>query len=265
MSMHPEQGQPSNASQEEAYRVQLDVFAGPLDLLLRLIEKRELDITTVSLAAVTDQYLDHIGRLSRLAIDDLAGFLDIASRLVLIKSRMLLPQPTAADERAEDVGDDLLLQLREYRLYKEVAAHLHSREEQGMRAYLRVAATPAIERRLDLSGVSLTDLVAAMRDVLAVKEDMAPADDVVAPVPVTIAEMIERIQVRLAQAQALSFREFLHAARSRVEVIVTFLAVLELIKAHRITVRQESLFGEIVIVGAEGEPDTAAEQQPGDQ
>jgi segregation and condensation protein A len=249
---------------EQGYRVRLDVFEGPLDVLLRLIEKQELDITKVSLLAVTDQYLEFISHLEHLEPGILADFLVIAAKLLLIKSRALLPAPPALPEGdAEDVGDDLVQQLREYKLLKGLAQQLRQREESGLRAYLRVASLPQLEKKLDLSDVTLDDLLDAVREVLAVQAPVPAADEVVSPVTITIGDKIQAIERLLARRGSFGFRLLLRKATSRSEVIVTFLALLELIKAGRVAVQQEKLFGEIMIARVqETAPQPASQEHP---
>jgi segregation and condensation protein A len=229
-----------------SYQVELPVFEGPLDLLLRLIEREELDITTVALAQVTGQYLSYLSEIEEKRGSDLAAFLMVAAKLLLIKSRALLPQPPTLSVSDEDVGDDLMYQLQIYKQFKEIAQHLRSREETGLRSYVRIARRPLTEPRLDLSGVTLDDLVVAARQAM----ETLPADPVghvVTPVAVTIKQQIERIQSCLATSRRVRFREVLSSAASRVEIIVTLLALLELIKRDKVRVWQERLFGAILI------------------
>jgi segregation and condensation protein A len=238
-----------------SYEVRLEVFEGPLDLLLHLIEKQELDITKVSLVAVTDQFLEYIHRLENIRADDLADFLVVAAKLLLIKSRALLPVPPAVEgEEEEDLGEELARQLREYKQLKDLSQQLREREDQGLRSYLRVAAPPQWEKQLDLSDVSLEDLIAAVREVLSEQPEAAPVNGVVAPLTVSIADRIEAIEILVRARGQFSFQHLLQQARSRTEVIVTFLALLELIKARRVRVQQERLFGEILVLPPEEIP-----------
>ena len=233
----------------EPYQVRLPVFEGPLDLLLHLIEREELDITSVSLAQVTDQYLTYLSLMEKPAAEVLADFLVVAAKLLLIKSRALLPQPPGdLSTEEEDVGEDLARQLIEYRRFKRVAESLRRREEAGLRAYLRLAPPPRLERTLDLEDVTLDDLVAAMRQALSVTLPAPPVSEVVAPVTITIADRIAAIRTALRTSARLSFNRLLAEATSRLEIIVTFLAVLELIKSGHVDVRQDRLFGEIIIL-----------------
>ena len=233
------------------YQVKLPIFQGPLDLLLHLIEREEMDITTVSLAQVTDQYLEYIGLLEELNAGALADFLVIAAKLLLIKSEMLLPRPPGvpAEEGGEDVGDELARRLIEYRKFKEAALELRQREEMCLRAYVRVAPLPKLERSLDLEGVSLADLLEAVRRALDVRPPTSSVSEVVAPFTITVAEKMALIEERLKRQRRVSFNRLLDRAASRLEIIVTFMAVLELIKLNGVVVRQERLFGEIIILG----------------
>ena len=230
------------------YQIQLPAFQGPLDLLLRLIEREELDVTTVALARVTDQYLDRLAELEHRQAKDLADFLVVAAKLVLIKSAALLPSSASktAEEDAEEVGQDLVNRLQIYKRFKEIAQLLHGREEQGFHTYIRLVPSPRRAPEPDLRDVSLQDLLALAQEALD-KVPGPPVDDVVAPVTVTIDEQIAHIERELVQSKRIVFRSLLSRAASRVEVIVTLLAVLELIKQDRIAVRQDALFEEIVI------------------
>lgn len=252
------------AQTEQTYQVRLEIFEGPLDLLLHLIEKQELDITKVSLATVTDQYLEYIGHLERIHAEILADFLVVAAKLLLIKSRALLPAPPGTGEEGEeDVGDDLVRQLREYKKFKEFAKQLRAREELGLRSYLRISSLPRLEPRLDLSDVTLNDLLEAVRQALAVEPPAPPVDGMVKPVTFTIGEKIEVIEALLTRKGSFSFQRLLRRAASRPEIIVTFLALLELIKGHRVRVQQDKLFGEIVVSRAEEPvPQPVAQEQP---
>jgi segregation and condensation protein A len=231
-----------------AYTVRLPVFEGPLDLLLHLIEERELDITKVSLATVTDQYLDYISRVEKLEPEKLADFLIIAAKLLLIKSRMLLPRPPveAEDEDEEDVGDELVRRLIEYRMFKGAAQELRFREEHGLRTYARLLPAPQPEPTVRLEGVTLDALVLAVRQALQSKTTSS-ANDVVTPLQIALPNRIAYLESLLEKQRRCSFSQILEQAASRVEIIVTFLALLQLIKRRKVVVQQSELFGEIMI------------------
>lgn len=238
----------------DIYEVTLPVFEGPLDLLLHLIEREELDITQVSLAQVTNQYLEYLARISERDPDNLADFLVVAAKLLVIKSRVLLPQPPASlspGEGEEDVGEDLVRQLIEYKRYKEVARWLEELETQGMRSYVRLAAVPPLERSVDLGEVTIDDLLATVRMVLEITPLAPSVNNAVSPVTITIADQMELIEQGIARGRPVSFRGLLEKANSRIEIIVTLLAVLEMVKQLRVTMRQDRTFGDILIVGKE--------------
>jgi segregation and condensation protein A len=232
------------------YQVKLAVFEGPLDLLLHLIEREELDITKVSLAQVTDQYLEYLSLLENIHAEILADFLVIAAKLLLIKSEMLLPRPPGVpgEEEEEDVGDELARQLIEYKKFKEAALELRQREEMGLRAYVRVAPLPKLDRPLELGDVSLADLVEAVQRALDVRPPLPSVSGVVTPFTITVAEKMAFIEEILERQRQVSFNRLLAQAASRLEIIVTLMAVLELIKLKGIEVQQECLFGEIVVL-----------------
>jgi len=230
------------------YQVRLSVFEGPLDLLLYLIQRNELDITIVSLAQVTEQYLDYLATLDVPDPDNLASFLVIAARLLLIKSRVLLPrppQPTGGEE--EDEGEDLVQLLRAYKQFKEVGQWLQERDRQGLRSYNRTAPPPPIRVAFHLEGVSLSELQQAMRRVLQATASV-PESEKVAPPAISITDKIGLIEERLSRGGWLRFGALFERAQMKTEIIVTFLALLELLKQRRIRVQQQVPFGEIVIL-----------------
>lgn len=240
------------------YRVALDVFEGPLDLLLRLIEREELDISKVSLALVADQFLGYVATLQEVSAHNLAEFLVIAARLLVIKSRALLPKPeeeTDDEEEEEDPGEELARQLVEYKRFKEMAQRLRAIEEEGRRAYPRMAPPPQIERRLHPGDVSPTELLDALRRALEMHPPARPVDAVVAPVVVHIADCMHTLLDLTARQRRVRFGAVMRRARSRLEVIVTFLALLELIKQQRLRAVQDCPFGEIYLEAREPDPD----------
>jgi len=234
------------------YTVHTPVYEGPLDLLLDLIERAELDITTVSLAMVTDQYLGYIHSLEQARADEISAFLVIAAKLLQIKSEALLPRPPAHEPGEENVGEDLVRQLKLYKRYKEIGGWLMERQEQGLRTYLRIAPPPKVEPKLDLSNLTLQALVAAAESAFAKQKDKEPLASVIAAPKVTIREKIDLIAKTLRQIQRTSFRGLLGDKASRLEIVVTFLALLELVKRYRVEARQDSLFSDIEIDRLEG-------------
>lgn len=254
----------------ETYQVQLPVFEGPLDLLLQLIEREKLDISAVSLAQVTDQFLAHVRTLADVSAGTLADFLEVAVKLVWIKSRLLLPQPRRSEEEEEeDPAEALARQLREYKRFKEAAASLRTIEEAGLHTYGRVAAPPDLERRLEADAGSLGDLLAAARAALAAvaAQPVEAPNGMVVPFTLTIQDQIEHIRRAMSEHRHVTFQGLLSRARHRMEIIVTLLAVLELIKRGQAVVTQAHAFGEICIEPAQasipGGPDEArADESP---
>lgn len=238
-----------------SYEVRLPVFEGPLDLLLHLIERQELDITAISLARVTDQYLAYLSDREQIDPATIADFLLVAAKLLLLKSRMLLPQPprlgTDDEAEEEDVGEELARQLREYQRFKVAATSLAEREAQGLRAHVRVGPPPSLPTHLDQLDVSLDELLAAVRQALAV-QPQPPVSQVVAPITISIADKMTDIRALTAGGRPVAFSQLLAAAQSRVEIVITFLALLELMKQRVVTVQQDRLFGEILIAGQAG-------------
>ena len=234
------------------YPVSLPIFDGPIELLLHLIERQELDITEVSLVAITDQYLRAIEAMQEIEPEALADFLVVAARLLYIKSRGLLPQPEVEEEE-EKQSEALLQQLLDYRRFKAAADELRLRASIGLRTNARLAP-PQMERRLDLSALTIERLAAAAQRALRnVASSVAPPS--VRAYPITVAEQMAAIRERIrSQAGAdgggdryLSFTALLSQSRSRLEIVVTFLAVLELIKQREIAAEQQETFGEIVL------------------
>jgi len=230
------------------YVIETRVFRGPLDLLLDLIEKEELDITQIALAQVTDQYLDYLSRLPRRDPAELSAFLWVAARLLWIKSRVLLPRPPlAVGEEGEEEGEDLVRRLQEYRSYRQAAGFLEERLKAGWRSWGRVSP-PVLppSRPAELEGVSLEALLAALQRRLA---ELAVEEGRPRPpsARVTLVEKARLIYERLRSHPEVSFQDLLAESSSREEVVVTFWAVLELFKRCWITLEQEELFGPIVI------------------
>ena len=257
-----------------AYSVILPAYEGPLDLLLQLIEKEELDINEISLVAVTDQYLRTIEKMAELEPGALADFLVIASKLLYLKSVNLLPKPQPLlDDEEEDVGDALIRQLLDYRRFKQAAQLLQERQEQGLRVYVRTAPKPELERRLDMSNVDLYKLHQALRRVLNRMPNDPPMPRVKA-YRITVAERIDNVRTFLHEARQrrrrangtpnppITFTELLSRETNRMEVVVTFLALLELIKQREVVATQDLTFGEITLVLTEEHAASGDEEEP---
>ncbi len=225
-----------------------DKFSGPLDLLLKLIEKEELDITQISLAKITDQYIEYIKNSNNIRPEEMADFLVIAARLLLIKSKALFPYLMPEEE--EEIAD-LERQLRMYKEYidamKKIEKMIGSKQFMFQREFNRKAILANVKlfappRNLKPETLSMifTDLLGRIRDIPELEEKMIE-------LAVTLEEKIEAIQGIIRNMEKVNFRKILAAGGSKTDVIVSFLALLELIKQRTITVSQEGLFGEIEI------------------
>jgi segregation and condensation protein A len=234
------------------YQLKLPYFEGPLDLLLHLIEKDELDITAVSLVQVTDQYLAQIHSLEQINLDVLSDFVSIGAKLVYLKSRALLPRPPSDEEQAEEeeVGRELTEMLREYKRFKDVALALREIEDEGLRAYRRTAPPPDVPLPSGLDKVTLNRLMELFQEALK-RHPEEPATTIPRDI-VSVREKVRDIEEALRKTGQVSFRKIVLACKTRVEVIVSFLAVLELIKAGRVWGQQEEAFGDISLVAIEG-------------
>ncbi len=237
--------------QVRAYKVSTPVYEGPLDLLLQLIERAELDITKLALAQVTDQYLAHIRSLQERAAEDVSAFLVIAAKLLQIKSEALLPRPPVREVGEDDPAEALARQLLAYKRYKEIAQTLQAREAAGLRTYLRLAPPPKIQGVLDLSEFTLNDLVNAVGSAFAQADTRPELKTVVSAPRITIRDRIRHIVGNIKSNQHTSFRRLLGKSHTRLEVVVTFLAMLELVKRRYLNAQQDSLFGDIELAPAE--------------
>ena len=241
--------------QSESYQISTEVYSGPLDLLLQLIEKAELDITRLSLAQVTDQYLEHLHQLQNQDASEMSAFLVIAARLLQIKSSALLPRPVLPGIQLEDdPGEALARQLILYKRFKDLSHFLENRESARLRTYLRLDSSPRSlsGTKLDLSELTLEDLIYAAREIFGDPNQLAPLSEVVNFPRVTIREKISSILDLLRKGGGQSFDTLFAGERSRLEIVVTFLALLELVKRHMVGASQQSLFGKIQLV-PEGE------------
>lgn len=236
-----------------AQQIELPTFTGPLDLLLHLIERQELDITAISLSKITEQYLLQVEELKAKRMEQLIDFLVIGAQLVLIKSRALLPKPPAVvalyEEEQEDPGEALARRLREYKQFKEAAQWLLDREAQGLRTYLRLAPPPrpAVETRLDLSAITTQALYEALQNVLARAERLEDSVRVAEKPRITIEGQIARLRQAIKHQGQILFGELLSAHPDRAELSVSLLATLELIKRREVAAYQAEMFGPITI------------------
>ncbi len=235
-----------------AYTVSLPVFEGPLDLLLQLIERAELDITTVALAQVADQYLAHVRSMEAPDPRALADFVAMAARLLLIKSRALLPRPAMASQEAgadaESDGEALARQLREYQRFRQAAQLLREWQENDRRCFLRLAPAeappPPPATRLEHG---IADLIRALERRMQLQLPLEESAPLALQPRLTVADVSQQIVDRLGRQRWFSFEDLLASASNRQELVVTLWAVLELLKRRVIIVDQPALFGPIGI------------------
>lgn len=237
--------------QETDYTIHLPVYEGPLDLLLELIQNAELEITRISLAQVTDQYLEYLRSIPDRHLSDLASFLVIAARLLQIKSEALLPRPPVREPGEEDPGDALARQLLAYKKYKEVAQLLAERNQAGLRTYIRLAPPPTVEPKLDMQDTQVDDLLQAFIEAFAAVHDGPALETVVSAPKIRIREKIQQIVSSIKESGRASFYALLQTAHSRLEIVVSFLAILELIKQNQIRIQQAKPFSDIEILPGE--------------
>jgi segregation and condensation protein A len=236
------------------YRVTTPVYEGPLDLLLQLIERAELDITKLALAQVTDQYLEHLRNLPEHIAEEISSFLVIAARLLQIKSEVLLPRPLLREAGEEDQGEALARQLILYQKYRKVANFLDKRQERGLQTFIRLAGPARVQARFDPGELDWAEFLSAARQVYQQSwqdSSMAELSSVVSMPKVTIRQKIALISSLLNQYRKVTFGGMLGESRSRLDIVITFLALLELVKLHLVQIRQERIFGEIEVEPSE--------------
>ncbi|YCM45325.1 segregation/condensation protein A [Verrucomicrobiaceae bacterium 227] len=251
LALERDLGYPSEVESAD-YKVSLEIFEGPLDLLLYLIKKDEVDIYDISLERVTTQYFDYIETFKLLNIDLASEFISMAANLMYIKSRTLLPkreQPPEEDADDDDPRWELIRQLIEYKKFKDAANFLHRRELEQEQVF---ALTPQEQDKPDpnapveLAEVSIFDLIRAFQNVLKRFDEARDMGDIIDD-RYTVSDKIEFLLTRLPAGKSMKLQSLFADATSKVEVIVTFLAVLELMKMNQFRARQSELLGEIEI------------------
>ncbi len=232
---------------ESDYKVKLEVFEGPLDLLLYLIKRDEIDIYDISLERITRQYLEYLQAFKELKIDIAGEFVVMAANLIYLKSRSLLPhqQPPEEDAEEDDPRWDLIRQLIEYKKFKEAAEQLHARAVQQEKIFTRDGGAN-VEAPLRLAEVGIFQLIHAFQNVIKRVEARENLGEIFGE-RFSVSEKIDIILQRVANGASLRFSDLFSDIAARVEVVVTFLALLELIRLKQVRVIQRDLFGEIEI------------------
>lgn len=235
------------------FRVQLDDFRGPLDLLLYLVRKHEVEVADIPIALIAEQYLSHLDVLQTLNVDEVGDFLEMASILVEIKSQMVLPRGGEETEVWNDPRDELVQRLLEYKRYKDAASMLEERSRDWQQHYPRLASDLP-PRQVDPAGqpiheVELWDLVSAMGRILRDSRVSKPSTIVYDETPIQV--YMQRIHKRLVEDNKAAFSEMFQSGMHKSAIVGVFLAILELVRHHSVRAEQNDMHGEIWIVKGE--------------
>ena len=248
------------AAMEDLYNIKLPVFEGPMDLLLHLIRENKVDIYDIPIALITRQYLEYIDIIRDLDLELAGDFVVMAATLIQIKSRMLLPVEEAAEE--EPMADprlELVQRLLEYQAYKDAASILREREESALTLYKRSPlendGEEVPEQEPYLFDVSIYDLLAAFKKML---ETAPPEIRTITRETLTVKDRMSTIVNMIEHADSIRFEEVFKDNVTRIQMIVTFLAMLELLRLGLVRVYQEKEFGSIWIINAQRQEETAA-------
>ena len=227
----------------------LDEFSGPLDLLLHLIKENKMDILNIEMEKITNQYMEYLNKMEEMNLEVTSNYLVLASELLYIKSKMLLPRPKDEDEEEEeDPRSELVTRLLEYQTYKEITKTLKEKEELRKEIYTKA---PEDMKDFMTEGVNITDelniddLVDAFKKFLLRQKENKPIHTQVTEKEVTVAERRKRIKDIIFKKKKVSFFE-LFEDYSKEYVVATFLAVLEMAKAGELTIKQKKTFDDII-------------------
>ncbi len=242
-----------------AIPVKLEVFEGPLDLLLHLIDKNKVDIYDIPIVEITQQYLDYIKQMEERDMNIMSEFLVMAATLIDIKCRMLLPKEINEEGEEEDPRAELVQKLLEYKMYKYMSMELKDRQVDASRNLFReqklpeevAAYRPPLDYEELIGDTTLVKLQEIFRNVIRRQEDkIDPIRSKYGKIEKEEIDMEAKalfVEAYIAEHRKVSFRKLLEREKSRMEVIVTFLIMLEMMKVGKITISQEEIFGEIMI------------------
>lgn len=242
-----------------ALDVKLQAFEGPLDLLLHLIEKNKVNIYDIPIVTITEQYLDYIEHMERENLDVMSEFLVMAATLINIKSKMLLPKDEEIEEEEEDPREELVRRLLEYKMYKYAAYELKDMELDASKALYKKATIPAeisnYHEEIDpaelVDGITLSKLNDIFKSIMRKQVDkidpIRSKFGTIEKEEVNIEEKMTNIRHEVKGLKGISFRTLLEMQASKINIIVTFMAILELMKVGAITIRQDELFDDIII------------------
>ncbi len=233
-----------------SFKVDLEIFRGPLDLLLYLVRKHEVEITDIPIAPITDQYLEYLAVLQEFDVNAVGDFLEMASTLVEIKSRMVLPRGDEVEDELADPRQQLVARLLEYKKFKDAASMLDERGRSWQERYGRLGSDlPPRQRNLgdqEIQEVELWDLVSAFGRIVRDSAATRPANIVYDDTPIHV--YMARIKSQLSERRRMSFRELFQEGMHKSALIGMFLAVLELVRHHQVRAEQGLLFGELWIM-----------------
>jgi segregation and condensation protein A len=236
--------------------VRIAQFEGPLDLLLSLIEEQKLDITQIALAQVTEQFLEYIRKLEQLDPTTLADYLSIAAKLLVIKSKAILPTLEVEQPEEEDGGLDLTEKLLLYKQFKEIAGHFKELDNRRKQSFVRTLVFSERVSFLPDPSVTKDTLHTAIQKVATSLKELDNLPKAKIKEAISIQEKIGELQNKLSEQIETNLSQLLTTAKNKSEVIVTFLALLELIKQRIFTVDQETLFTDIIIKRYQREPES---------
>ena len=236
------------------FRVDLDVFRGPLDLLLYLVRKHELDVTTVSIASITDQFVTFLDVLTQMDVNLVGDFIEVASILIEVKSKTVLPSADDPEEMIEDSQEELVHQLLEYKKFKDAASILEDRGRDWQQRFTRISndlppreIAPADQ---PIHEVELWDLVNAFGGILRCHEKTQPCNIVLDEIPIAV--FIKDIHTKLRVDGQIAFSDMFQPGMHKTNMIGVFLAVLELVRHHHVEADQPEPHGEIYLLAQEG-------------
>jgi segregation and condensation protein A len=229
------------------FKIDLDVFAGPMDLLLYLVKRHEVDITQVPIAKITEEFIAYLDVLEDLAIDQVGEFVELASLLLEIKARELVPRPEETEEPIQTAREELVVRLLEYKQYRDAAVVLEDRAREWELRFPRIATDETGPRsppaEVTIGDVHVWDLVGALARVMRKREKRRPRQIVQDDTPIEV--HIDRVESLLSERGSVSFAELFDGEMPRTRIVGIFLAVLELVRRGRLRARQDRIFDEI--------------------
>ena len=244
---------------EEKLKFKINEFEGPLDLLLHLIDKNKFNIFDIPIVEITEQYLDYVNRMQEENLDVMSEFLVMAATLISIKAKMLLPREEKEEEEEEDPRAELVRRLLEYKMYKYASLELKDMNLDAEKNYYKPATIPKevmeYKEEIDPADVIGDVTLAKLNEIFT--QVMKRTVDRVDPVrskfgtiekdEVRIEDKMEEIRASIRGLKGINFKTLLEIQASKINIIVTFMAILELMKVGDITIRQDELFGDIII------------------